>query len=585
MAKQHPKKNIPKTNETKVQASFKKTKEASTPSISLFAMMENFLSNNAGYILSFILALAGLFSFLSFDNKISTANDDALYIESGYNYAKNFFGYYYTETAPLYPMILSIFIKIFGVKLFWLKSTSIAFFILALFFIYKAFKGRIPYLILFSSLLLTAINFQFLVYASLTYTETFSLMMFSLALWLIFRYFDKLDDNNYQLKSNFGYLILIGFCCLILMISRNVALATVGILIVFFIYRRKYIEPIIITVSFTIFYFLYQTALKFIWHLDASQFKSQGSKMFNKDAYNPQLGKETAWGLVVRFWENCQIYISSRLYYILGFRPEEMSPNNVALTLFTIALVGLSLWMMHKKKHYILLFTTLFFVGLLAATFISLHTSWGQTRLIMLYLPFILFAFFYLLYLLGQQYSVTQVIYPFVFFILLITGLKSTFTQISERYPVFKENVSGDATFGYTPDWQNYIKMMKWCAQNLPNETKSIAVRKAPMSFIFSEGKEFYPVYNTPSTDADSLLMPFRANKVNYIVLAELRVNPAMYIEGQFISTMHRYAYYIAQKYPTAFQFIHQEGDLEKAQLYKINYSSIDSIKQTIIQK
>lgn len=56
------------------------------------------------------------------------------------------------------------------------------------------------------------------------------------------------------------------------------------------------------------------------------------------------------------------------------------------------------------------------------------------------------------------------------------------------------ENISGHPTYGYTLDWQNYINMTKWCAQQFPNETKSIAVRKSAHVFrgIFSEGKEFY---------------------------------------------------------------------------------------------
>jgi hypothetical protein len=585
MAKPIKKSQPIKTPENKQANPAKRRLENKTSSVSMFSILENFLNKHHVVIISSILLIAALFSFLSFDNKISLANDDALYIEAGYNYAKDFFGYYYLETAPLYPIILSLFIKIFGIKLMWLKCTSILFFVLALYFIYKAFKERISYLILFPSLLLTAINFQFLVYASLTYTETFSLMVFSLALMLFFKYMDRMEKEDYTLKPNIPFLILFGFICLLLMISRNVALAMVGVVAVFFIYRKKYIEPIIFTSSFIVFFYLYKLMLKVVWHLDASQFTSQGNKMLNKDAYNPQAGKETMAGLLVRFWENCQIYISSRLYYTLGFRPEEMSPNNIALTLFSIAIITWSLWLMHKKKHYVLLFTTVFYVVLLAATFISLHTTWGQTRLIMLYLPFILFSVFYLFYYYGEQFSIIQVALPFVFFILLLTSLSATTKQIGERFPIFKENISGDATYGFTPDWQNYIKMSKWCAQQFPNETKSIAVRKAPMSFIFSDGKEFYPIYGTPTTDADSLLMPLRKENVNYMVLAELRAMPSMYVEGQIIGTMHRYAYYIQQKYPGAFSLVHQEGDLEKSQLYKINYAYIDSLKATFVSK
>jgi hypothetical protein len=584
MSKYHSKKGVPtkkpeSTNDNSAKRVARKTIAANK--MSIFNSLETHLKNHQKAYIIAITFIAFVFSFLSFDNKISTANDDALYIEAGANYAKNFFGYYYTETAPFYPIILSFLIKILGVKLFLLKASSILFFCVALYFIYKAFKDRIPYIILFPALLLTAINAQFLVYASLTYTETFSLMMFALALLFFFKVFDKLDQAEYSLQSNFIHFILLGFLCFILMITRNVALAALGILVVFLIYRKKYIESIISAGSFVVIYFIYNLALKHIWHLSASQFTSQGSKMFNKDAYQPQLGKETTSGLVIRFWENCQIYISSRLYFILGFR-EEMSPNNIALTLFTIGIVVWSAYLMFSKKLYALLFSTLFFAGLLAATFISLHTSWGQSRLIMIYLPFILFNVFYLLYYYGEKLEILQNVYLVVFFILLISSAKATFKQINQKLPVFIENITGDPTYGYTPDWQNYIKMTKWCAQQFPNDTKSIAVRKAPMSFIFSEGKEFYPIYNTPTENADSLLIPLRTSQVNYIMLPELRLNPDMYIEGQFIGTMHRYAIYIQQKYPRAFEFVHQEGDLEKAQLYKINYTYIDSLKAAL---
>ena len=124
--------------------------------------------------------------------------------------------------------------------------------------------------------------------------------------------------------------------------------------------------------------------------------------------------------------------------------------------------------------------------------------------------------------------------------------------------------------------------MTRWCAEKLPNETKSIAVRKAPMSYIFSSGKEFYPIYGTPTENPDSLLIPLRQSKVNYFMPAELRANPAMYVENQIIGTVHRYMYYIQVKYPNAFEFVHQEGDLEKTQLYKIRWNYIDSMQKIL---
>jgi hypothetical protein len=474
-------------------------------------------------------------------------------------------------------MILGFLIKLFGVRLFMLKVFSILCFCLAIFFVFKAFEKRIPYIILIPSLLLTSINFPYLMYASLTYTETFSLMVFGVCFLFIFPILDKLQDEQRTLRENLLPIILTGLLVFIMMITRNVALAAIGVVMLFLLYRGRYLAAIGSVFSFGIFYLTYKTILKYVWKIDGSQFASQGKLMFQKDAYQPQLGNETLWGFVMRFWENCQIYISSRFYYVLGMR-EEMTPNILSLTLFSIGLILWSMLLMHKRKQYYLLFTTLFFCVLLGTTFITLHTSWGQTRLIMIFLPFILFSVFYIFYCYGTQFTFLQVIYPFVFFILFFTSFSVTLREAKNRLPVFIENITGDPTYGYTPDWQNYIKMSKWCAENLPNE--NIAVRKAPMSFVFSNGKEFYPIYSTPTENADSLLMPLSASKVGYIMLPELRLDPSRYIENQFIGTMHRYAGYIAQRYGDgAFTFIHREGEQEKSILYKINYNYIDSVK------
>ena len=579
MAKQQPlKKQQPLQ---KPVAKPKATSSKATSSIkSIFEYLENHFSSKRNLYLFLLVALSAVFSFLCFDNKISTANDDALYIESGAKYARAFFAKdsWYTANAPLYPIILGLLIKIIGVRLMLLKICSLLFFVAAIYFLFKTYEKRIPYIILIPALLLTAINFQFLMYASLTYTETFSLMIFGITFFFLFSILENTEKESYAFRDHIPQYVFTGFLLLLMMVTRSVALGAVGVVFLYFAYRKKFAEAIASVVAFAVFFILYKSMVSIIWKPDASQFAVQTRLMFQKDVYNPQLGNEDLWGFVVRFWGNCQIYISFRFYYVLGFR-EEMSENSIPLTLFSIALVLWSLFLMHLKKQYTLLFSTLFYSALLAVTFITLNVSWGQTRLIMIFMPFILFSIFYIFYYYGTLFSFLQPLYLFIFFILFFTSISATVKQAALRFPVFVENINGDPTFGYTPDWQNYIKMTKWCAQNFPNDTKSIAVRKAPMSFIFSNGKEFYPVYGTPTQNADSLLIPFRASHVNYLMTCELRANPDMYVEGQIIGTMHRYAYYIQQKYPQAFQFVHQEGDVEESVLYKINYNYIDSLK------
>ena len=102
----------------------------SASSLSLFDILENHFDKNQRLYLIVILGLAFTLSFLCFDAKISLANDDALYIESGARYAKDFFAKesFYLANAPLYPTLLGLIIKVFGVNLMVLKCFSILFF-------------------------------------------------------------------------------------------------------------------------------------------------------------------------------------------------------------------------------------------------------------------------------------------------------------------------------------------------------------------------------------------------------------------------------------------------------------------------
>lgn len=566
-----------------------KSKVVLTSDFSLLDKMETALTNNASKVILFILFIALVFSYLAFDLKISTANDDALYIEAGAKYAKAFFAHdsYYLANAPLYPMLLGLIIKIFGVKLIVLKSFSILFFCLGIYLLYKAFFKRIPSVILFPALFLTAVNFPFLMYASLTYSECLYLAIIGLSFVILFKCFDVIFSQEAFSKQLIPAILGISFSVFLFVMTRNIALIAIVPVFLYLLYRKRIPEAVLSVMGTAVFYFIYKFLVQIIWKIDGSQYASQSGIIFNKDAYDPSKGKETIAGFITRFLENSQIYISQRFMYVLGFRQEisenDYSSFNKLLAIIGIAIIIYALYLMNKNKQYTLLFSTMFFSVLLGTTFVALQTSWGQTRFIMVYLPLILMSVFYIIYSFVYKNIGLQFLYIAFFFILLFSSIRLTFSSIADRFPVFVENMNGDPTYGYTPDWQNYIRMSQWSAINYPNETKHIAVRKAPMSFIFSEGKEFYPVYYAPKENtvntADSLINVLRKDSVQYFMPAELRLDPNRYIENQFIGTVHRYMGFIQNKYPNAFIFIHQEGDVERVQLYKINWTYLDSVQ------
>ncbi len=91
------------------------------------------------------------------------------------------------------------------------------------------------------------------------------------------------------------------------------------------------------------------------------------------------------------------------------------------------------------------------------------------------------------------------------------------------------------------------------------------------MSFIYANGKEFYPIYTVSSTNPDSVLMQLKGNGVTHVILASLRRNPTRN-DGYIINTVHRMMQPIAEKYPAKLTLIKQIGESESSYLYKINY-------------
>lgn len=138
------------------------------------------------------------------------------------------------------------------------------------------------------------------------------------------------------------------------------------------------------------------------------------------------------------------------------------------------------------------------------------------------------------------------------------------------RYPILKRNLAGDIYYGYTPDWQNYLKMSRFVGDSLPSNAY-VACRKAPMSFVYGQGKKFYPVYNVLSSDPDSVLNIFKRDSVTHVILASLRRDPKK-IDGMIINTLHRMLGPVQQKYPQKLVLIKQIGESEPAFLYQIKY-------------
>jgi len=549
---------------------------------SLLDRIEGFFLRNEKVLFYALCVSTLLFSFFLFNARVSEGNDDSLYIEAGYNYAKHFSTYAYLANAPLYPFFLGILTYLFGIKLVLFKLFSVLFNFIGILFLYKAFKGRIPYLILFTVCFTIAINSYFLYFASQTYTESIYLCIQNLFLYFFFILLDKIDEGE-DLASFKHYRIwlITGGLIFLLIMVRNGSVAVIPAVILFFIFIRKYKYILWSMGSFLAFKIPYEIIHGLLWK-QKDQYSGQSKILLLKDPYNPSLGNDDLSGFVSRFFENVQLYLSKRFFQILGFFSENSTETNIVWSLIVIALMVIGFIKALKSKNNELFFSVLYMTATVVLTFVILQARWDQPRLIMIHMPILLITILFGIYQMVKKSSYAQNLLILICLILIVSGVISTSKKVAKNVPIVVKNLKGDKFYGYSQDWTNFFKISEWCASNLP-DSALVASRKASMSFIYGNGKRFFPVYKVYALDTatgysnpDSVLNYFKRNNVTYVILASLRRDPSK-ADGNIINTMHRMIEPIAKKYPTKFTLIHQfpepaESQIEPAFLYKINY-------------
>jgi len=563
----------------------------SSTTLSIYDRINNKLSEKRTFYI--ILFLGIVLALINFNARVSEANDDSMYIEGAYKYVHEFPTYFYTANAPLYPMFLALVTLVFGTNLILFKLFSLLFFVLGAIIYYKALDKKVPEVLKYFILTFLCINHMIIYFSSLTFTEPFYLLTQATFFYFFCKY--NFSDNpiSENIKVDYKRWAVIGLLLLLLTLAKNILIFGVVGVALFYAFRKEFKKMIIALASFGVFKLIYNFIKNMVWGESAIQYKSQTAILLNKDPYDASQGQEDIMGFFGRFTDNIGLYLGKRFYQILGFLDEhyvgkEMIEENgemvtktgpvlIFLSLIILVLTFFGLYKAIKNKHHLITFLLLFSGTISFGTFFVLQARWDQPRLIMVYMPAILLGITYGLYEFFKKDNFNQRI--FVAILLLVTGSMfiSSFSRGIKNLPIVAKNLKGDIYYGYTPDWQNYLKISAWCADSLP-QTALIACRKAPMSFVYGKGKHFYPIYSviakdkeTNQSNPDSALAIFKRNKVTHILLANLRIDPTKNT-GDIITTVHNIAYPIAQKYPDKLVLVKRIGESEEASLYEIKY-------------
>jgi hypothetical protein len=446
-----------------------------------------------------VTGIAALMAFLLYDFKVSEGGDDSAYVSRAFDLLK--IGRFPSFQGPIYPIVLSGLIGVFGLKLQLLKISSAVFMILFFHWTYRLLRTRIPIVALFPAFAMAAMSPLLLYFASQTYSEAFFLFLLAGFLSLFLSAFvDSQEAPSWKVH------LLVALWIWLLGSTRTVGYASLPAVLLFLAMDRKWLSMAKITASFSGVFLAMQGLKTALFGGDLLQFSSQGGTLLLKDPYTPTDGKEDVAGFIDRFTGNADLYLSKHYMNFLGLRKESVLPNGIpepmqVEPLYTwgiCLLLAVSIYFTWKNRT--LRFLSLLTVGFITLTFLAVQTRWDQARLILPYLPFCtLIIFSGLIYFASRMKSggtSLQWAYVFGVSLLAISLMNKSSDRISESQTEFKEAIAGRPLAGYTPDWQNYILMSQYATQLVP-ESEEIACRKAGISFIYG-GRKFVGITKIP---------------------------------------------------------------------------------------
>lgn len=476
----------------------------------LFGKLNAYFDKRLSWIFWIIFSLTFLFSLLLFDSRVSLSGDDSFYIIKASDFIHSF--KYPTFYGPLYPMVLSLVIAIFGINLVPLKLLSLLSILGFVYLFFIAFRSRIPSVLLVITLSAVSVNSFILYYASQTYSEAFFTFMQMALVLVFFRSFIDID-HQVSLKQDLKRHMLLAISLLALVLTRNAGYSAVFAITGYFVFRGQWKNLLYLIVAFTIMIFAFQGIKYLLWSDSGIQFSTQGENLSNKDYYNVQAGKEDFAGYITRLVVNSKMYLSKHFLAAIGLRKVDVAmPTNTLVTLIIYLMTIGSLLITHKRNKYIF-FTGLLSGSFLLVSFIILQTNWDQSRLIIPTIPLLLLTLISLIYYVSamKKFKFLQFLIPLLGFVIFFQSLALTARTAKEN-----QKISGRYG-GLTPDWKNYLKASEWAAKNLPKES-IVACRKASISFIYGNGRNFYPIMRLPNYSTDVFLNNWMKNDSTYLL-------------------------------------------------------------------
>ncbi len=488
-------------------AKSEKAKKANLPATSrtLLQITDNWLGSKMNFVFYFSLFLTALVGIFLFDVKISTGGDDSSYIEMANDFMQG--RSFPTWHGPLYAIFLSLPMLIFGVNVIGLKLISFLFIIGHLILFYYTFRKRISPTVLAFVILIISVSPSILYFASQTYSEAMYMFLQSLIVFLFITIYLSFEDEQKPTSKELALQwLILGFFIFMASLTRNIGIIPLFVMIFILLLDKKFLPAIMLTGSYFIFLIPFKIYKYLVWNTEIAKGSRPFHEILLKNFYNPSAGYEDFSGMVVRFFENARLYLSKHFMIGIGLHDPASTEKSWFVTAIVVFLLLIAIYYAFKRSK-VMLFVTLTVAGSMAATFIALQQSWDQMRMVIIYIPMLLIILAWGIQQLAGKtgHGFLFVVLPVLLALIFFKTLGYSIDKMKANQKVLAKNISGNRYYGFTPDWQNFLRMSEWVGENIP-DTVLVASRKPSMSFIYSGGRDFYGIYRFPSVAPEKLL-------------------------------------------------------------------------------
>jgi hypothetical protein len=342
----------------------------------------------------------------------------------------------------------------------------------------------------------------------------------SLSVFLFIRTYLKLQsDPPLSLKKEVSSWLVLAFFVFLSSLTRNIGIVALLVMLIFLAYERKFLSSLMLFLSYLVFFVPFKIYKTLAWGSTTTGSSGQLSEMLLKNPYDKSQGSEDFSGIIVRFFENARLYLSKHFMIGIGLHDPGSTDKSWFVTLFIAAIFLIALFYSFRKKS-ILLFISLYLGAAITATFISLQQSWDQMRMIVIYIPMLLLLLAWGVQQFSERkgFAFLAFVLPFFLVFVFFKTLGHSVEKMKVNQKVLAKNLSGNLYYGFTPDWQNYLLMSKWVGKNIP-DTAVVASRKPSMSFIYSNGRDFYGMYRFPSYEPRELVNGIKSRIGDMLVI------------------------------------------------------------------